>query len=235
MARKPYVVIDSEILNSSVWMEDGDTRLVWLTLLVLCDTEGYVGAAIPGIAKAAGVPLEAAEAALQRFQEPDPYSRTTTFEGRRLEVAERGFRVLNFTEHLDRLSGEKAKTRDRMRRHRARKKEREATAVTESDVTVSPGSRDVGKREKGSKQPTTTAPAKRVKAEKEANGLLAAIAEIRSVDPSEVLAIHARETGHKGAIQTNVSALRDSVFWPLHTWLKNEFERLENPAMFGPL
>ena len=151
MARKPYVVIDAEILSSSIWSEDSDTRLVWFTLLILCDTEGYVGAAVPGIARAAGVPLDATIAALEKFQQPDPHSRTQTEEGRRIRVVERGFQVLNFQEHLDRMSAERAKARDRVRKHRERKRQR-----LDGNVTVHPGSRDVGSREKGEETNGTT-------------------------------------------------------------------------------
>jgi len=148
LARKPFVVIDAEMLSSSVWSEAPHVRLVWITLLILCDTDGYVGAAIPGIANAAGVTLEEAQGALQRFQEPDEWSRTQTHEGRRIAVAERGFQVLNFRAHLDRLSAERAKSRDRVRKHRERK--RNVTPVTESPVTVPTGNREqgIGNREK---------------------------------------------------------------------------------------
>ena len=73
VAKKPFVVLDAEILSSSVWSEEPHVRLVWITLLILCDTEGYVGAAVPGIAHHARVTLEEAEDAIARLQKPDPY------------------------------------------------------------------------------------------------------------------------------------------------------------------
>lgn len=139
MARKPFVVIDAEILSSSVWSEAAHVKLVWLTMLILCDTEGYVGAAVPGIARAAGVTVDQASEALDLFMRPDQYSRTQTNGGRRIEVADRGFHILNFLEHLDRLSADRAKTRDRVRRFRARKLQAAA-----GNVTVLPGSSEEG-------------------------------------------------------------------------------------------
>ena len=59
-----FVKLHGTILDSSVWSEPSHIRLVWLTLLILCDTEGYVGAAVPGIAHAARVTLQEAEDAL---------------------------------------------------------------------------------------------------------------------------------------------------------------------------
>lgn len=119
MARKPFVVIDAEILNSSIWSESASTRMVWLTLLILCDTEGYVGAALPGLARAAGVSIDECAEALDKFLAPDPHSRTKDNDGRRIEVVDRGWRVLNFKSALDRLALDRKNARDRMRRWRA--------------------------------------------------------------------------------------------------------------------
>lgn len=155
MARKPFVIIDAEILSSSIWSEEAHVRLVWLTLLILCDTEGYVGASVPGIAKAAGVTLEQAIAAMEKLQSTDPFSRTQANEGRRLEKAERGWQVLNFKEHLERLSAERQKTRDRMRRYRERLR-----AKKDGYVTVPTGNREQGpeKRDETSTEATPVAP-----------------------------------------------------------------------------
>jgi hypothetical protein len=159
LARKPYVIIDAEILSSSIWSAEAHVRLIWITLLILCDTDGYVGASVPGIARAAGVSLEQAEEAMALLQEPDPHSRTKDHEGRRLSQDERGWRILNFREHLDRLSVERAKSRERVRQHRIRKRE---LGVTETSVCVTEtlqyaqgiGSRDVGSRDVGKERPT---------------------------------------------------------------------------------
>ena len=144
MAQKPWVVIDAEILSSSVWSESAHVRLVWITLLILCDTEGYVGASVPGVAHHAGVTLEQAEDAIKRLKAPDPHSRTKTNDGRRLEDADRGWKILNFIDQISRLSAERAKSRDRTRRWRDRHK-----AVTVTDVTSGNVTRDVGNRDKG--------------------------------------------------------------------------------------
>jgi len=155
LAKKPFVVLDAEILSSSVWSEAAHVRLVWITMLILCDTEGYVGAALPGIARAAGVTLEEAEEALGRLQQPDPHSRTKSYEGRRVTEADRGWRILNFLEHLDHLSAARKQARDRVFRFRQRKKAREAAAreaaVMESNATVTDGHVTVvaGSREQG--------------------------------------------------------------------------------------
>lgn len=143
--RKPFVVIDAEILNSSIWSESAATRLVWFTLLILCDTEGYVGAAVPGLARQAGVTVTECETALATFLAPDPHSRTTAHGGRRIEAVERGWRVLNFEAALDRMSLERKKVRERVRKWRARRKaEAGGDSKADGNVTVRPGKRDKG-------------------------------------------------------------------------------------------
>lgn len=161
LARKPFVVIDAEILSSSVWSEAAHVRLVWLTLLILCDTEGNIGAAIPGIARAAGVSLEEAEDAMRRLQDPDPYSRTKENDGRRIVQVERGWRIFNFSEALARLSKARASSRERMRRFRDKKrtgqdKKRKETRVTNESVTVTAGNREQGIENNGNE--LTSAP-----------------------------------------------------------------------------
>ena len=176
-------MIDAEILSSSVWSEAPHVRLVWLTLLILCDTDGYVGAAIPGIARAAGVSLAETRDAMERLQQPDPDSRTKTDEGRRVRLAERGFQILNFREHLDRLSAERAKSRDRVRRFR----ERQRSNVTHPDgnVTVPVENRDqgVGSRDQRDEQRVVSVPV--------VEGGLGGMIEARR----QMVAAHPREKG----------------------------------------
>jgi hypothetical protein len=140
--RKPFVIIDAEILNSSIWMESPATKLVWFTLLILCDTEGYVGASVPGLAHQAGVSLEDCRAAVDTLLSPDPHSRTKEHEGRRIEVADRGWRIINFQSVLDRMASDRTKNRDRVRRHRERN-------AMKRDVTPGNGDVPTGRREQG--------------------------------------------------------------------------------------
>ena len=211
LARKPFVVIDAEILSSSVWSEAAHVRLVWLTMLILCDTEGYVGAAIPGIARAAGVTLDQTREALSVLMRPDPDSRTQSNEGRRLEPAERGFRILNFREHLDRLSAEKAKTRDRVRKFRERK--RHETRVTESPVTVPVGKREqgIGTSEHNGRTDWPRLPAnpliegRRPTLEKEAYRLIREVSALEpDRDPTEILMEAAGWKNREGQTRTKV-------------------------------
>jgi hypothetical protein len=75
-----YAKLFSSILRSSIWTEPLETKIVWITMLALADRHGYVGASIPGIASAAGVPLDKAAEAIAKFLAPDEWSRSKDFD-----------------------------------------------------------------------------------------------------------------------------------------------------------
>lgn len=241
MARKPFVVLDAEILSSSVWSEAPHIKLVWITLLVLCDTDGYVGASVPGIASAAGVTLEQAREALARFQEPDPDSRTKTDEGRRLVVVDRGFRILNFKEHLDRLSADRMKARDRLRRFRERKRKGNVSE-TPGNVSIHTGNREkgVGKREKGStdgqsvgldKNPLV---ASREQVVSECYRLVTLIAQNdpQRPDPTEVIKLASE---FKGRGMVNAASMSDDRLAHTIAYLRRWLRKLNGEAdLAGP-
>jgi hypothetical protein len=90
-----YTKLFSSIIASSVWQEPPETKLVWITLIAMKDVNGEVMASLPGLAHLAGVPLEAAQKAIDTFLAPDPYSRTPDHEGRRIEAISGGWKILN--------------------------------------------------------------------------------------------------------------------------------------------
>lgn len=99
-----FTKLFSTIVTSSIWCEDNETRLVWITMLALSDAHGMVEAAVPGLANAARVSVEKCQTALDRFQQPDPYSRSTAHEGRRIEKVEGGWKLLNYEDYRQKLS-----------------------------------------------------------------------------------------------------------------------------------
>jgi len=90
-----YTKLFGTITASTIWAEDSDTRVVWITMLAMCDRNGEVAASIPGLANIAQVPLIKTEEALSKFMGPDKYSRTKDFEGRRIEEIPGGWVLLN--------------------------------------------------------------------------------------------------------------------------------------------
>lgn len=122
-----FTKLFSSITDSTIWSEDNETRIVWITLLAMSDGEGYVAAAIPGIAKRANVSIQAVEAALRKFQQPDPYSRSKEHEGRRVAEVERGWFILNYRRFREIRDKEARKQQNRVaqRKHRAKSKLRQ--------------------------------------------------------------------------------------------------------------
>ena len=90
-----FTKLFSSITASTVWVEDSDTRVVWITFLAMADKKGRVWGSVPGIANIARVPVDCARLAITKFLSPDPDSRTQEHEGRRIEVIDGGWRLLN--------------------------------------------------------------------------------------------------------------------------------------------
>ncbi len=91
----------SEILSSSIWNEDDKTRIVFITMLAAVGPDGIVRASVGGLAHQARVSKEDCEKAIEVLQNPDPDSRSTCFEGRRIEKIEGGFLLLNYSTYRD--------------------------------------------------------------------------------------------------------------------------------------
>jgi hypothetical protein len=90
-----YTKLFSSITDSTVWREPDRTRLVWITMLAMADADGYVAASVPGLADRARVPLEDCLKALEAFRQPDEWSRTREYEGRRIMDVDGGWQLLN--------------------------------------------------------------------------------------------------------------------------------------------
>lgn len=139
----PFVKLDENLLDSTVWREDEHVVRVWIAMLILARDPGVVMITIPGLADRAQVSIEQCEAALEALEGPDKYSRTPEHEGRRiqrLEDGESGWLVLNWEKYRkkDHTAAERSK------RYRERKKAADASrrvvtalAVTGRSVTQS--------------------------------------------------------------------------------------------------
>lgn len=133
-----YTKLFESILESTVWLTAQPTRLVWITMLAMSDAGGVVEAAVPGLARRAGVSVEEAEEALRCFLSPDPHSRTKDHEGRRIVEVDGGWRLLNHGKYREKMSSAdmRAKAAERSRRYRERHAERNVASrcVTPRDA-----------------------------------------------------------------------------------------------------
>jgi hypothetical protein len=155
-----YTKLFDSIFMSTIWLEDNATRIVWIALLGKKDRHGIVEGSIPGLAHLARVTVDEAEAAINKFLAPDPHSRTSDHDGRRIERVDGGWLVLNHEKYRDMLSKEDKLDRDRVRQQRKRDhlklSARSVTNVDESDE--SENVRDVAHTDPISQNPKTQEP-----------------------------------------------------------------------------
>jgi len=135
-----YSKLFSSIVHSTIWREDNATRLVWITMLALCDQDGIVEASIPGLADAARVSLPECERALALLSSADPYSRSKEENGRRILDVPGGWRLVNYETYRDRSSKEEKRRKDAERQARHRDRRARDQRDMSRDVThVTPG------------------------------------------------------------------------------------------------
>jgi hypothetical protein len=90
-----FTLLWSKILDSSIWMESKETRIVWITMLAMKDKDGLVRAAPIALAHRARVSPEECHEALETLKAPDPQSMTPDNDGRRIREVPGGWQILN--------------------------------------------------------------------------------------------------------------------------------------------
>ena len=92
-----FFPVDRNIFTSSIWLTGTpEEKCLWWWLLGNRDDDGVVRHRELAIAEGAKLPRPVVEAALRKFSEPDPDSRTRDNDGRRIEWTPDGFvRLLN--------------------------------------------------------------------------------------------------------------------------------------------
>jgi hypothetical protein len=111
-------------------------------MLAMADRNGRVWGSVPGLANRARIPLEDARVAITTFLSPDPDSRTPEHEGRRIEVIDGGWRLLNHEKYRAIRDEESALESKRRYINNRRAKEREAVTNTSSTISTVDQSRD---------------------------------------------------------------------------------------------
>lgn len=160
----PFVKLDVNLLNSSLWL-DRPARELFITALLLAvpdavdeplealqpDSLAPLGFIVPpgrygmvhasplGVIRQAGLEMVEGRDALRRLSDPDPDSRTPDFDGRRVVRVPGGLIVLNYAKYRERdytASERQRRFRERMRRNSS---ESVGMGVTKRDVTDSNG------------------------------------------------------------------------------------------------
>ena len=109
-------------MDSSVWCESKDVKILWITFLAKKDKNGFVAASVPGMAKSAGLTVAECLNALKILESPDPLSSSQEHEGRRLRKVEHGWVVLNHFVYRDLVSKTRQRDYNRVKQLEYRKK-----------------------------------------------------------------------------------------------------------------
>lgn len=117
-----YAKIFGSILDSSVWEEAASTRIVWITMLVMADENGFVKGVEAGLANRARVSRVDCRQALEILTAPDIESQDQDFGGRRIEKVEGGWLVLNYRKYRELRTREQQKKAERQKRWRHNRK-----------------------------------------------------------------------------------------------------------------
>ena len=133
-----YTILKSSIIYSTIWDEDAETCKVWVTMLAMRNKDGEIFSSLPGLSHAARIGLEKTIKSVNKFLSPDPNSTTKEYEGRRIEVIDGGWRLLNHEKvKLEAQSANKAVyMKDYMKKKRANEK---SQAVMHMRHGLSPG------------------------------------------------------------------------------------------------
>ena len=130
------------IFDSSINEEDISVRWVWIAAIVLSDENGILDMTPEALARRCNLPVRKVKAAIEQLSRPDPSSRSTESEGRRLVLLDEnrpwGWLVVTKEDYIEMkdFSVEREKARERKKRQRDREHETRANPQScHADVT----------------------------------------------------------------------------------------------------
>ena len=91
-------------------------------MLAMSDAQGRVDGSIPGLADLARVTIDQCQEALKCLSEPDFFSRTKEHEGRRIEIIDGGWQILNYMKYRESDSTDLRREQNREAQKRWRNK-----------------------------------------------------------------------------------------------------------------
>lgn len=116
-------IYGDKLLSSSLLLESLETRWVFIGMLSLANEHGIVDVpSVRTLAHRLNVSVDGLTAALAVLEAPDPESRTPDEDGRRIVREGNVWRVVNHRAYRDLRSTAQEKTRERVAKHRERKR-----------------------------------------------------------------------------------------------------------------
>jgi len=96
-----FTKLDEGIIYSSVMGEDDSVFRVWIILIAACKSNGISPISSIFIKNITGKTLEEINRCLKILSDPDINSRSKNNEGRRIEIADGGFKIINYQKYRD--------------------------------------------------------------------------------------------------------------------------------------
>jgi hypothetical protein len=117
-----FAMLWSKTLDSSIWVKESkETRLVWVTMLMMKDSDGVIQASKVGLADRAKVSERECLEALRILTSPDPNDTSGVEGGRRVQEIPGGWQIVNH----DRYRFSTEAKREVWRQQKAQQRERE--------------------------------------------------------------------------------------------------------------
>ena len=120
-----YTKLFQTIVTSTIWCENHTLRIVWVTMLALKNQDHIVEGSVPGLAAMARVSVQECEEALVKLKSPDPHSRTKTFDGRRIEEVDGGWKILNGEKYRAKMNADERREYFRIKQQESRLRRKE--------------------------------------------------------------------------------------------------------------
>lgn len=131
-----FAKLDGGIVDSTLWMQPHDVLRVWIAMLAKCDNVGVIRASVPAFAHLCMVPIERLELILAILTSPDPYSRTPDNDGRRLEVIDGGWLIVNYVKYRELMQTKPQSHAERQKRYRDRLAKRDAAVTRDGKCEI---------------------------------------------------------------------------------------------------
>lgn len=94
-----FALLWGKTLDSSLWDESKEVRLLWITMLMMRDYEGVIYSAFSGLCRRARLEKEECRQALEVLLSPDPADTSKVEGGRRLKEVPGGWQIVNFDKY----------------------------------------------------------------------------------------------------------------------------------------
>lgn len=130
-----FTMLWSKMLFSSIWTnESKETKLVWVTMMMMKDFKGIVQSSVVGLAGITGVTPDECKTALEIFMSPDKDDSSGVDEGRRIRKVSGGWQFINHDLYRFSTEAKREMWRQSQAEYRERKAKEDTKPATKKDL-----------------------------------------------------------------------------------------------------